>query len=478
MASKRTVNQANLEALGARRLAELLLELAGSDAAVKRRLRLELSAESGVEAVAADIGKRLTTLRRAKSYIDWQKRAAFVRDLELQRQLIMEKVAPERPDLAEDLLWRFMGLAGPTFERVDDSHGTVGDVFRQACRDLGEVALRAGGDPVRLADRVFEAVTSNEYGEYDGLVRAVLSALQAAGVARLKERLTTALASRPKPRKDGYDHAAVALRLALQDIADHEGDVDAFMAHEGAVRSPQRAAAIATRLLKAGRAEEALSILRKAAPSESTIRDLEDEWAFGLLGTDDWDQAWVAALEATGRQGKAQEFRWARFEARLDAGHLRAYLKALPDFEDVVAERKALDHALAFPSFATALRFLVEWKALREAARLVLERATEIDGNLYFILDPAAKALEGKEPLAAVLLRRAMIEDTLEGAKARRYKHAARHLVECRSLASAIADHGRFETHDAFVARLKARHGRKAGFWSQLAELEGAPAAR
>jgi hypothetical protein len=171
---------------------------------------------------------------------------------------------------------------------------------------------------------------------------------------------------------------------------------------------------------------------------------------------------------------EAQRFRRARFEARLDAAHLRAYLKALPDFEDVVAERKALDHALAFPHFGMALVFLVEWKALREAARLVLVRRREIDGNLYFVLDPAAKALEGKHPLAAVLLRRAMIEDTLEGAKATRYRHAARHLLECRALEADIADHGRFETHEAFAARLRARHGRKAGFWDRVAERGGA----
>ena len=47
MASKKTVNLANLEALGAKRLAEILLELGMGDAGVKRRLRLELSAEAG-----------------------------------------------------------------------------------------------------------------------------------------------------------------------------------------------------------------------------------------------------------------------------------------------------------------------------------------------------------------------------------------------------------------------------------------------
>ncbi len=53
------------------------------------------------------------------------------------------------------------------------------------------------------------------------------------------------------------------------------------------------------------------------------------------------------------------------------------------------------------------------------------------------------------------------------------YKHAARHLLECQSLASGIQDYGTFETHDAFASRQRAKHGRKVGFWGQLTELSG-----
>jgi hypothetical protein len=113
-----------------------------------------------------------------------------------------------------------------------------------------------------------------------------------------------------------------------------------------------------------------------------------------------------------------------------------------------------------------------EWKEPRHAARLVLERSGEIDGNLYFVLDPAAKALEGKQPLAAALLRRATVEDTLEGTKAKRYRHAARHLRECRALEAAVGDHGGFETHDAFLARLRARM--IASGYTYAAEARGA----
>ena len=129
-----------------------------------------------------------------------------------------------------------------------------------------------------------------------------------------------------------------------------------------------------------------------------------------------------------------------------------------------------MEHALGFRSFSDRLHFFHGWPEPRPGPPSSCSRAaSEIDGNLYHLLDPAARWLEGKHPLAATLLRRAMIEDTLEGAKSTRYKHAARHLAECRSLAPLIGDFGRFETHEAFVARLRAAHGRKTGFWAQVA---------
>ena len=120
--------------------------------------------------IAAEMNKRITALRSARSFIDWQKRADFVRDLDLTRTTIAERVGQSRPDLALDLMWRFMALAEPVINRVDDSNGTVGAVFRAACEDLGTLAAKAKPDPVALAEHVFAAVTKNNYGEFDGLV--------------------------------------------------------------------------------------------------------------------------------------------------------------------------------------------------------------------------------------------------------------------------------------------------------------------
>jgi hypothetical protein len=90
------------------------------------------------------------------------------------------------------------------------------------------------------------------------------------------------------------------------------------------------------------------------------------------------------------------------------------------------------------------------------------------DGNHYEILTPAAEALAGKHPLAAMLVLRAMVDFSLRNNRSGRYRHAARHLLECSSLASAIEDFGRFEPHDAYEARLRREHERKSSFWSLI----------
>jgi Family of unknown function (DUF6880) len=151
---------------------------------------------------------------------------------------------------------------------------------------------------------------------------------------------------------------------------------------------------------------------------------------------------------------------------------LRAYLQALPDRENREAEQRAVQSVLKFRHLATGLRFLIGWPDCAAAARLVLERRDELDGNLYFLLNPAAQALESQYPQVASLLYRAMIEDTLNGAKSSRYAHAARHLVECQSLSHKLKKQNDIESHDAFLARMKARHARKTGFWSRVAKGE------
>ena len=474
MASKKTLNAENLEALGAQRLAELLMDIAEGDAATKRRLRLELTAQEAPETVAVEVRKRLTQIARARYFADWRKARDLAADLEAQRRAIVDRVAKSDAPEALELMWRFMDLAGAVHERCDDSNGVIGELFHGACRDLGTLTQTARPDPVALADRVFTALNENGYGQYNLLIETLGPSLGAEGLDRLKERfikLSKTPVERPSSEKRKiigwgtggplYEDEIKArsrestIRFALREIADAQGDVDAFIDQydEKTRKVPRIAAEIARRLLAASRAEEALRTIDVAEHRRSGWLDF------------DWEEARIDVLEALGRGDEAQAARWSCFERGLSAEHLRAYLKRLPDFDDVEAEERALDYAERYNSPLQALAFLVSWPALDRAARLVTGRATELDGDHYEILTPAADALAGKHPLAATLALRAMIDFTLTKARSSRYRHAARHFMECESLAAALKAFGGFETHARYAVRLKAEHGRKSGFW-------------
>ena len=182
----------------------------------------------------------------------------------------------------------------------------------------------------------------------------------------------------------------------------------------------------------------------------------------------DLAQAKVDVLEALGRGDEAQAFRWECFERTLDAGHLRAYLKRLPDFEDIEVEERALAMARNWQDVHSALWFLIDWPALDLAADLVVSRRAELDGDFYELLSPAAEALTEKHPLAATLVLRAMIDFTLGEARSSRYQHAVRHLKTSERLSMRIGEYGAVESHEAYRDRLKAEHGRKSGFWALM----------
>ncbi|RFC62050.1 hypothetical protein DYI37_17530 [Fulvimarina endophytica] len=486
MASRTTLNAANLEALGAERLAKLLMEVSAGSATLKRRIRLELAHEASPQSAAHEVRKRLTAIANGRSRIGWRKRKDVLADLEHQRKAIVETIGASDPAEALDLLWRYLALSRGLLERTDDGSGTVTAQFEKAADDLAEIAGRLKPPPEQLAGQVFSLLSENEHGQHDRLVATLAPALGPAGLKDLKSRLTewrSEERAEPKgerrilgyaldpsgPRPVYADEISDASRMAridgaLKSIADIEGDVDAFIAQHSALQRtiPRIAAEIATRLLAAGRPQDALHALNEVLED---ARELSSQFV-----ETEWEDAYLATLEALGRQEEAQDFRWHCFTARLDADRLKAFIAKLPDFEDVETEEAALNRVLTQEDPHDALAFFTAWPDLKRAARLVEREAGRWDGDLYEILTPASEVLETHHPLAATRLKRAMIDLTLEAAKSSRYRHAARHLSDCARLAARIDDFGDMAAHDEYLAGLKIRHGRKHGFWKRLAD--------
>ena len=170
--------------------------------------------------------------------------------------------------------------------------------------------------------------------------------------------------------------------MALTDIADAQGDVDAFIAqYDSETRKvPRIAAEIAQRLLPPAE-QRRLQTIDAAEHKRSGWPDFE------------WEDARIDALEALERSDDAQAARWSCFERFLSARHLREYLKRLPDFDDIEAETRALDYAESLAELVGGADRSLR-HGLRPIARrnFVLGRTEELDGDRYEVLTPVADA--------------------------------------------------------------------------------------
>lgn len=107
-------------------------------------------------------------------------------DLETQRKTITEKIAPSNPNEGFELIWQFLSLADPIFERSHDGSGSLIESFHAASADAGRIAALAKISAQRLVNKVFAALQDNGYGQYDGLIDAMAPVLGETGLRKLQ----------------------------------------------------------------------------------------------------------------------------------------------------------------------------------------------------------------------------------------------------------------------------------------------------
>ena len=222
MAGRASLNAKNLEALGTARLAALLLQHTEGNAAARRALRLALAEQRGPLEMAQEVRKRLAAVERSSSWLDQKRRDALLADLDRQRQAIVGPIAAHDPDLAVELLWRFLDQASSLQDRCDCSDEAELPLFHQVSADLGQVACRAKGSTAALAEQVAAALLENEGGEYDHLIEHLKEALKPDGLEQLRQMME---AQRPPRRSD--------VKQADGEAASFDGDDEDEAAEDG-----------------------------------------------------------------------------------------------------------------------------------------------------------------------------------------------------------------------------------------------------
>ena len=474
MARRASLTQDGLVALGGAKLAKLIIDEAQHNAPFKRIVTAALAGIKGPSAVAAIIDRRLASLERARGIIEWTKRKAFAADLKATVSTIADELGGADPAAAAERMLRLLRLlraADQVFERVDNASGSVQAIFMDAADTMSALVARmAGEDRMSLVERVTPLLLGDEEGLIDAAVHGMIPLLAAEERAALDHALERALASSRATRDWQRQARRDRLLQARQAIADAAADVDAFIALEAQrPESMQDSLGLAERLLQAGRTAEALAWVRRPRRPGLRAMTLEDV-ADGAAATDVFAHRQVRLeirILAAGKDTEAaQRLRWATFEASLDVDLLRAYVAALPDFEDEEALDRAFAHVAAHPQRYRALAFFLAWPRLDLASRLVLRHAGSWEGRYYEVLAPAAETLEHDHPVAATVLYRALIDDILARARSPAYGHAARYLTRLALIhVDEVAASG-LVAHGAYRDALKRSHGRKYGFWT------------
>ncbi len=379
MARRAALTGENLIALGAEKLAKIVLDEAGHNAPFKKRVAAALAGAQGPNAVAAVVDRRIAGLERARGFVDWEKRKSFAADIRGTLTTITDELGAADPSLAADRLVRFLTCSERVFERIDDFSGHIQTIFHDGADALPDLVARMPDeDRIELVERLIPLLAVDGYGLIDAAVHGTIPLLSEAGLAEIDAKIAIAIGesgpSQGDARRD-WERLGRRDRLvrARQAIADARGDVDAFISLGGErPDGRQDSMAIASRLLAAGRPAEALDWVRRAARRgirAMTAADIADHSEGIDLSDRERVRLEIRILMALGRRSEAQDLRWRTFEATLDAEILRDYVAHLGDFEEFDALERAFDYAAAHPDQHRALGFFLEWPRLDLAAK-------------------------------------------------------------------------------------------------------------
>jgi hypothetical protein len=207
--------------------------------------------------------------------------------------------------------------------------------------------------------------------------------------------------------------------------------------------------------LESGDPRTALSWLTRVPTDESFQSDRRDL----LL---------VATHAKLGNKPEAEEAAWRMFRRSRNAEAFRLLLETIgPEQRDRVIDDE-VKLILGTTGFShDDAEFLVMSNRMEEAETYLLDRAMNLDGHYYGVLNRLATAMEDdRRFLPASIIYRVLLESILAPAISKYYTHGVRYLLKGDTLAQGVTEWRDFVPHEMYVAGLRRTHARKSSFWT------------
>jgi dsDNA-binding SOS-regulon protein len=411
------------------------------------------------DSLAKALGKRIQSLRRGRRFIDYRGSFDFSRELDALLADIESRLLATSPKYAFDLVDKFLATAESVLNRVDDSGGAVGEVYRQAVLLWLKAAKGWQDAKVDWPERIYQLYQQNDYGVLDPLLpnaQILLTQTQLKQLAwRYESELRKALKS--PEQQDNFNYAALCSGVALGSIARALRD-PALYERSILIRSPQPN-----------------NLLMKDI-CENFLQYQQPEAAMRYL-----NQAWESRFEhdrlllldkvymQTGDRQQLKQIRYQLFLIQQSHDSFKRYLETLDEEEKADAYDEAIENAEQGSNLLRSVELLLNLGQADRAQALLLSRHQELSECFYDDLLRLAKALEKADyDLAATACYRALLLDILLKARSKAYGHGARYFKKLEALAGRIKAFKPLPEHYAFVQQLQSAHGRKESFWTRL----------
>lgn len=406
--------------------------------------------ESAAHAAARKFESDLKEERRLKGFLSARRTASFARDLTAVLQDLKLEVKDTHTGI--EIAAAFFRSDNFLFPQCDDSSGSLGDVFRYEGRDFFVHYAKHCEQKEWLAGVVFELLQQNDYGVRDVILDSASEYLPETVIRSLIERfqardVSERKAGRERVRSDQLE----SLVRQINDARLYEEITLAGNPEPGVAACIDMGEAY----LESGDPRSALSWLMRVPTDESFQSDRRDL----LL---------VATHTKLGNKPEAEEAAWRMFRRSRNAESFKLLLETIgPQHRDRVIddETKLILGTTGFSH--DDAEFLVMCDRMDEAETYLLDRAPQLDGHHYGVLNRLAAALEDEQRfLPASVIYRALLESILAHAIAKYYTHGVRYLLKIDTLAQGVTEWREFVPHGMYVAQLRQTHARKSSFWT------------
>ncbi len=212
-----------LVAMGAEKLADILLEFSDLHKDIKKKLTVVIAGQiEDPKKLLSIINKELSTLKKAKGMIFYEDVKKFAQRLDALRHYIVDDLASKSVNYAVEAMGVFLDLADHTIARTDDSYGYIGDIFAKACRNWGQLYGQSRYELETCVQDVYNRFLNDPQGIFDHVIFDFKDVLGEKGLNLLESKF---LGGDTKTSRDKYKQ-----KEALMNIADCKKDVDAFIA--------------------------------------------------------------------------------------------------------------------------------------------------------------------------------------------------------------------------------------------------------